>query len=133
MDEKNYETRHLFLAIAIFIPIFGPIFLLFLPQTVANIFHYRTGDWYVFSPGENTVIYGIAFLLLFISALILFFFDMRITLNHDQNEDKTVLTFHFTDGNQMNLESTKYLWTIQNRFNKKLKEMNLSIESIKEK
>lgn len=56
----------------------------------------------------------------------------KITLNQDKNEDKTVLTFHFTDGNQMNLESNKYLWAIQNKFNKKLKEMNLMIENTSE-
>jgi hypothetical protein len=77
MGEKNYETRHIFMAIGICILIFSPILLVFVPQNVSNAVHYTENLWYVFTPRMNFVIYAIGFLLLFISTMLLFLLDIK--------------------------------------------------------
>lgn len=65
------------MAIGISIVLFSPILLLFVPQTVANSFHYTEKLWYVFTPGVNFAVYAIGFLLLFISSMLLFILDIK--------------------------------------------------------
>jgi hypothetical protein len=77
VGEKNYETRHIFMAIGICILIFSPILLVFVPQNVSNAVHYTENLWYVFTPGMNFVVYAIGFLLLFISTMLLFLLDIK--------------------------------------------------------
>ncbi|MBS4178502.1 hypothetical protein [Lederbergia citrea] len=75
--ERNYETRHIFMAIGICIALASPFLLIFLPNTIANIAHHTPGVWDVFVPRENYIVYGIGFLLLFIAAMLLFILDIR--------------------------------------------------------
>lgn len=75
--DKNYETRHIFMALGICIFIYAPIFLSFMPQTVANILHHHDGTWYVFAPRENFIAFGVGFILLFVSSMILFLMDIK--------------------------------------------------------
>ncbi|MBP2239589.1 hypothetical protein J2Z40_000142 [Cytobacillus eiseniae] len=74
---KNYEPKHIALAVAIVIAIFSLILIVFIPQTVADIVHYSTGVWQVFVPKENLIVYGIGFFLLFLAPLFLFFMNMN--------------------------------------------------------
>ncbi|MED1203603.1 hypothetical protein [Heyndrickxia acidicola] len=77
MGEKNYETRHLFMAIGICILIFSPILLVFVPQSVSNTVHFTKNLWYVFTPRMNFVVYAVEFLLLFVSTMLLFLLDIK--------------------------------------------------------
>ncbi|MFE8697372.1 hypothetical protein ACFYKT_13600 [Cytobacillus sp. FJAT-53684] len=74
---KNYEPRHIALAISIVIAILSLFLIIFIPQTVADIVHYSSGVWHVFVPKENLIVYGIGFFLLFLASLILFIFNMK--------------------------------------------------------
>ncbi|MFD2045524.1 hypothetical protein ACFSTA_17710 [Ornithinibacillus salinisoli] len=77
MNEKRYETRHIYLALGVCIPIFAPILLLFVPQTVAQILYYSKDTWYVFTPGENFTAFAIGFLLIFLATILLFILDIK--------------------------------------------------------
>lgn len=75
--DKNYETRHLFLAASIIIAIFGPIFYFFLPQTVGDILHHTKDVWFVYTPKENFTMFAIGFVLLFIATFLIFLLDIK--------------------------------------------------------
>lgn len=77
MEDRNHETRHIFMAIGICIFFFSPILLSFVPQSVANSLHHTEGVWYVFAPKENFMMYGVGFFILFISSILLFFIDIK--------------------------------------------------------
>lgn len=69
------------MAIAIGIIFLSPILLLLLPSFIANSIHPTPGYWHVFVPKESYLMYGIAFLMLFIAPLTIFIFDVkRITI-----------------------------------------------------
>lgn len=55
----------------------GPILLIFVPQTIADIFHYQKGAWDVLIPQINFISFGVGFLLLFLICMILFFSDLH--------------------------------------------------------
>lgn len=69
---KNYETRHIFLVMAIGILLLAPILILILPLFVANTLYFTPGNWYVFVEGKSYIVYSVGFLFLFLSAMILF-------------------------------------------------------------
>lgn len=75
--DRNYQTRHIYLAISIIIAIFAPIFYFFLPQTVGDIVHHKDDVFFVSVPKENFYAFGVGFILLFISSMILFLFDIK--------------------------------------------------------
>jgi hypothetical protein len=77
MESKNYETRHVYMAIGIVTALFSPIFLTFVPQTVAEIIHYKKGVWEVLIPDENFIAFGVGFSLIFFVCMILFIFDIQ--------------------------------------------------------
>lgn len=77
MESKNYETRHVYMAIGIVTALFSPIFLTFVPQTVAEIIHYKKGVWEVLIPDENFIAFGAGFSLIFIACMILFILDIQ--------------------------------------------------------
>ncbi|MFD2045523.1 hypothetical protein ACFSTA_17705 [Ornithinibacillus salinisoli] len=77
MSEKLYETRHIYLTIGVCIPIFAPFLLLFVPQTIAQLLYYTNDTWYVFTPGENYIAYGIGCFFIFLSTMFLFFIGIR--------------------------------------------------------
>ncbi|MBA4536815.1 hypothetical protein H1Z61_06555 [Bacillus aquiflavi] len=69
---KYYETRHIFLAIAVMIAIASPLLLGFVPQTIVDLIHYKKGIWHVYVPTEAYPVYAVGLLLLFLSPLLLF-------------------------------------------------------------
>lgn len=77
MESKNYETRHVYMAIGIVTALFSPIFLTFVPQTVAEIIHYQKGVWEVLIPNENFIAFGVGFFLIFLACMILFILDIQ--------------------------------------------------------
>lgn len=75
--KKNYETRHIFMAIAIGILLLAPVFILLMPLFVANTLYYTPRNWYVFVSGTSYFVYSIGFMFLFLSAMILFLLASR--------------------------------------------------------
>lgn len=75
--EKNYQTKHIFLIIAILTAIFGPISYFFIPQTVADIVHHKDGVWFVSVPKENFTTFAVGFLFIFIASMTLFLLDIK--------------------------------------------------------
>lgn len=74
---RNYETRHIFMAIAIVILLISPILLLIAPSLVANTLYHSADNWHVFVPGMGYVLYGVGFFLLVLSPAIIFLLDIR--------------------------------------------------------
>nr|WP_304220291.1 hypothetical protein [Fredinandcohnia onubensis] len=68
----GYENRIIYLAIGICFAIFAPLSLLFVPQTVAEIVHYKPEIWHIFVPKSVFYLYGVGYLLLILSMLFLF-------------------------------------------------------------
>jgi len=73
----GYENRIIYLVIGICFAIFAPISLLFVPQTVAEIVHYKPGLWHIFVPKNIFYIYIVGYLFLFISMMLLFLLNNR--------------------------------------------------------
>ncbi|QUW22856.1 hypothetical protein JSQ81_04555 [Sporosarcina sp. Marseille-Q4063] len=74
---RVYETRHVFMAIAIVILLISPILLLIIPSAVADTLYYSPNNWGVIVPGEGYVAYIIAFIFLLLASAILFFLDLK--------------------------------------------------------
>ncbi|GEN84435.1 hypothetical protein SLU01_27470 [Sporosarcina luteola] len=72
---KNYEARHIFMAIAIGILVISPFLLLPLPTFIATNMH-GTEGWVVFVPGKAYLLYALGFLFLFVSSLVLFILNL---------------------------------------------------------
>lgn len=179
--DKNYEPRHIFLAIAVLTVIIAPLLLAFVPQTISNITHYQKGVWNVFAPGENFIVFGVGFFLIFSAAMTLFLMDIKklsiiicvilvflsmtsffvasqshktlaedlisysplfsleeYTYSWDEvdkivrldyiNEGYYEYEFVFTDGNSLNFKNNGYFRQIRQKFDRKVKEMDIAIE-----
>ena len=74
---KVYETRHVFLAIAIVILLISPILLLIIPANVADTLYFSPDNWGVIVPGSGYVLYIVAFLFLLLASAILFLLDIK--------------------------------------------------------
>jgi hypothetical protein len=74
---KVYETRHVFMAIAIVVLLISPILLLIIPSAVADTLYFSPDNWGVIVPGEGYIAYIIAFLFLLLAPAILFFLDIK--------------------------------------------------------
>lgn len=72
---KNYEARHIFLAIGLGILVISPFLLLPLPTFVATNLHDPKG-WVIILPGKAYLLYAVGFLFLSASALILFIMNL---------------------------------------------------------
>jgi ABC-type multidrug transport system fused ATPase/permease subunit len=75
--DRSYQTKHIYLAVSVIIAVFAPILYFFLPQTVADIVHHKDEVFFVSVPQENFYTFGVGFVFLFISSMILFLFDIR--------------------------------------------------------
>ncbi|WP_449536253.1 hypothetical protein [Ferdinandcohnia sp. Marseille-Q9671] len=73
----GYENRMIYLVIGICFAIFAPLSLLFVPQTVAEIAHDKPGIWQVFVPKSIFYLYGVGYLLLFLSMMLLFLLNNK--------------------------------------------------------
>lgn len=82
---KDYEMKHIFMAIAICILVVSPIFIFLLPTFVANTLYHTPDNWYVFVSGKSYGVYSIGFLFLTLSPLALF-------LLADRNRKYSILT-----------------------------------------
>jgi ABC-type transport system involved in multi-copper enzyme maturation permease subunit len=69
---KDYETRHIFMAIAICIAVISPVLILVLPTFIANTLYHTPDNWYVLIAGKTYGVYSIGFLFLTLSPLALF-------------------------------------------------------------
>lgn len=74
---KVYETRHVFMAIAIVILLISPILLLIIPENVADTLYFSPDNWGVIVPGNGYVLYIVAFLFLLLASAILFLLDIK--------------------------------------------------------
>ncbi|THE11631.1 hypothetical protein E1I69_14365 [Bacillus timonensis] len=77
MKKTTYEDRVIYLVIGICMAIFAPISILFVPQTVAEIVHYKPDIWQIFVPKNIFYIYGVGYLLLILSMMFLFLLNNR--------------------------------------------------------
>lgn len=75
--EKNDQTKHLFLAIAIITAVFAPILYFFLPQTVADIVHHKENVFFVSVPDENFTVFAFGYGFIFLAAITLFLLNIR--------------------------------------------------------
>ncbi|WP_210468334.1 hypothetical protein [Sporosarcina sp. 6E9] len=75
--EKVYETRHVYMAIAIVVLLISPILLLIIPSNVADTLYFSPDNWGVIVPGKGYVAYIIAFLFLLLAPATLFFLDIK--------------------------------------------------------
>ena len=73
---KNYEARHIFMAIAIVILVISPVFMLLFPAFMANTLYHTAEDWHIFVPGVGYLFYGIGFLFLVLSPAIIFILNI---------------------------------------------------------
>ena len=69
---KDYEMKHIFMAIAICIAVVSPVFILLLPTFVANTLYHTPDSWYIFVSGKSYGVYSLGFLFLALSPLVLF-------------------------------------------------------------
>jgi ABC-type transport system involved in multi-copper enzyme maturation permease subunit len=69
---KDYETRHIFMAIAICIAVISPVLILVLPTFIANTLYHTPDNWYIFVAGKTYGVYSIGFLFLTLSPFALF-------------------------------------------------------------
>ncbi|QUW20549.1 hypothetical protein JSQ81_11835 [Sporosarcina sp. Marseille-Q4063] len=69
---KDYEPRHIFMAIAICIAVVSPVFILVLPTFIANTLYRTPDNWYIFVAGKTYGVYSIGFLFLTLSPFVLF-------------------------------------------------------------
>ena len=69
---KDYETRHIFMAIAICIAVVSPVIIFVLPTFVANTLYHTPDNWYIFVAGKTYGVYSIGFLFLTLSPFALF-------------------------------------------------------------
>ncbi|WP_172370353.1 hypothetical protein [Sporosarcina jiandibaonis] len=74
---KDYETKHIFMAIAICIAVISPVIILVLPTFVANTLYHTPDNWYIFVAGKTYGVYSIGFLFLTLSPLALFLLAER--------------------------------------------------------
>ncbi len=74
---KYYETRHIFMALAICFLIASPAILIILPQLIASTVHHTYGLWHVFVPLENYYVYGFSLFFIFIGLIVLYILDVR--------------------------------------------------------
>lgn len=75
--EKNYETRHIYMALGICIVLASPILLIFVPRTIGNIAHQTIEVWHVIVPTENYIVYGVGLLFLFLAAMVLWILEIK--------------------------------------------------------
>jgi len=74
---QDYELKHVFLAIGVGWLVIAPILLVFIPSAIGNILFLTDGVWHVFLPEGTFIIYGVASLIIFITALVISIFDIN--------------------------------------------------------
>ncbi|WP_062351918.1 hypothetical protein [Bacillus kwashiorkori] len=74
---RNYEPKHVFLALAICVLLSTPILLIIIPSTVANIIYTNEHVWHIFLPGDSYLVYGIGCLLIIIALFIIAIADIK--------------------------------------------------------
>lgn len=77
MDIKYYETRHIYMALAICLALSSPVLLIVLPQLIASTVYHVDGLWHVFVPRENYYLYGLSLIFLLIGLMVLFLWDIH--------------------------------------------------------
>ena len=73
---KDYEAKHIFMAIALVILVISPVLLLLTPAFVANTLYNTAEDWHIFVPGVSYIFYGLGFLFLVLSPAIIFILNI---------------------------------------------------------
>ncbi|KRG11954.1 hypothetical protein ACA29_12580 [Lederbergia galactosidilytica] len=74
---KNYETKHIFMAIAICFILASPIIIIYIPMMFAQFFHYTPKVWQVFVPMENYLVCAVGLIFLIAAFFLLFFLDFH--------------------------------------------------------
>ena len=69
---RGYETRHLFMAVAIALLLLSPVFILLAPLFIANTLYHTPESWYVFVSGMSYLVYGIGCFFLVLAVFMLF-------------------------------------------------------------
>lgn len=74
---RNYDTRHIFMAIGAGLLVLSPIFLLTAPSVIVNTLYYKRGIWITYVPGENYVAFAAGLLLLVLACVLLWLLDVK--------------------------------------------------------
>lgn len=74
---KRYEARHIFLVIGICILLFSPLIILLTPLLVNETLYFEKGQWVIYTPGVNYMLYGIGILFLLIACVVIYFFNVH--------------------------------------------------------
>lgn len=74
---KDYEMKHIFMAIAICIAVVSPIFILLFPNFIANTLYHTPESWYMIVAGKTYGVYAVGFLFLILSPSALFLLEGR--------------------------------------------------------
>lgn len=69
---KNYEARHIILAISIAIIVILPIVLLVLPTAMIHTLYARPSQFVLYATGASYLVYGASLLFLFFSVFVIF-------------------------------------------------------------
>ncbi|MFF2755570.1 hypothetical protein ACFVR1_17775 [Psychrobacillus sp. NPDC058041] len=77
MIMRNYDRRHIFMAIGACIALFSPIFLIIIPLAVVNTLYYKREIWITYVPGENYVAFGVGVFFLVLACGLLWLYDVR--------------------------------------------------------
>lgn len=77
MHYKSYETRHIFMVLAICTLLCSPFFILLAPLGVAHTIYYDYGVRLVYVPSINYWVYGVGWFLIFLGLSLLFLLKLR--------------------------------------------------------
>ncbi|MGE7624403.1 hypothetical protein ACQKMD_15520 [Viridibacillus sp. NPDC096237] len=76
---ERYETRHIFMVLAICALLFSPLFVLLAPLGVAHTLYYQYGVRLVYAPSINYWVYGTGWFLIFLGLSLLFLLKLKKT------------------------------------------------------
>ncbi|MBK3494202.1 hypothetical protein JFL43_04890 [Viridibacillus sp. YIM B01967] len=74
---KRYETRHIFMVLAICTFLISPLFVLLVPLAVVHTIHYQYGVFLVYAPSVNYWVIGVGWFFVFLAFLLLFLLDVK--------------------------------------------------------
>ncbi|MFE6169901.1 hypothetical protein ACQKND_04940 [Viridibacillus arvi] len=79
MHYQSYETRHIFMVLAICTLLISPLFVLLVPFGVAETIYYQYGVHLVYAPSINYWVYGAGWFLIILGLSILFLLKINKT------------------------------------------------------
>ncbi|RSK26999.1 hypothetical protein EJF36_09005 [Bacillus sp. HMF5848] len=79
MEQKNYETRHIFLAISICTLVATPFFFILIPKTAHNMLFFSTSTWLVQTPKYSYTLFALGGFFLALGFFFVYLFHKQQT------------------------------------------------------